>query len=244
MIWNIIKKFFKMKKDIEKPKYSYFELLKEKDIEKLQDILIKNNYQIKKDGIYGPKTKTCHVELLDKMFDVFCRDKNWKYTGQALWKSRIRTNLIPKDVIWHWTSSGRTAESLGNLWGGETRGASSHVGVDESGIWWYAPPHRATWHAGVFNENSLGIDICVPPINDTDGIKRARSRGIYDGPTDADDNYQKLHPKVLENIKQLTDELDKHIELKYMDHAHVDPSRKIDCIPWRVQLKKIGVYDV
>jgi len=33
------------------------------------------------------------------------------------------------------------------------------------------------------------------------------------------------------------------IILKYQDHAFVDPRRKIDCIPWRDQLKKIGAYD-
>jgi N-acetyl-anhydromuramyl-L-alanine amidase AmpD len=205
----------------------------------LQKTLNKNGSNLRIDGSYGRDTKREHERVLDILWVDFCKKNKIRYTQQAIHKSRSRVGMKINRVIWHWPSSGRSAESLGNLWINDSRQVSSHAGIDENGIIFYAPLHLVTFHAGKDNGDSIGIDICSPPLTDAASIHRSKTRGIY---FEEKNGYQLLHPSVIKQIERCRDIL-APLDLKYEDHAFVDPGRKIDCIPWREQLKQIGVYD-
>lgn len=214
----------------------------QEQIKNLQVFLNKwNDEKIQEDGRMGTKTKNAWVACLDELFPFWCEANGFFYTGQAVKKSRIRKDLKPSRVIWHWTGSGRTAESLGKLWVSDSRMVSSHCGIDEKGVYFYAPLHVVTYHAGNDNEDSIGIDICTPPLNNPESEHRAKTRGIYAG-TSPDGKYLMIDEKILFDIRRLRKSLSE-ITPRYQDHAFVDPQRKIDCIPWREQLKNNNVYD-
>jgi len=210
------------------------------DITQLQRLL-----EVKVDGKYGPKTKKAHLEKLDKLFLEECEFYGWRLMPAPEKKSRERnfpeSRIEGERVIWHWPGSGRSAESLGRLWTSDSRTVSSHAGVDEKGIIWYVMPHRVSYHAGKSNGNSLGIDICSPPLADSKSISAAKERGIYKELTE-DGKYQLLHPDVLRNVSFISRAINIWGEYLYQDHAYVDPNRKIDCIPWRKQLEEIKCW--
>jgi len=210
------------------------------DIKELQEIL-----GVHTDGRYGSITKKKHLEELDRSFLDECEFYGWVWDPAPTRKTRERD--FPKSpiagtrVIWHWPSSGRSAESLGKLWRTDSRIVSSHAGVDEKEIRWYVMPHRVSFHAGNANGNSIGIDICSPPLTNEQGIKAAKDRGIYMGLTE-DKKYQLLHPEILSKVSLVSRAIEIWADYKFQDHAFVDPGRKVDCIPWRNQLEGISCW--
>ena len=113
---------------------------------------------------------------------------------------------------------------------------SSHAGVDEHGVVWYAAPHYVTYHAGAANGAWIGVDICAPIL--AGGRAAAEARGIFVGEVEYDGKTcLALDPRIAAyaaEAQRLVADVTGGDQ--WTDHAAVDPARKWDVIPWRPTL--------
>lgn len=213
------------------------------------------------DGIWGPRTQRSLHNALSAMWGDICDQNGWVYTREAEGNhvSRKRTERVTGLIV-HWPGSVETAQSLGALclrrqnrrqqWldtpadqrGSRPGVASTHVGIDEKEVRWYAAPHFVTFHAGKDNGDTIGVDICSPPLVQDE--QNAKDRGIWVGRVPGDPRFLNLHAALAIRTKKVRDIIESLFgRLTSEDHATVDPSRKIDCRVWEPVLVRTGVID-
>lgn len=204
------------------------------------------------DGRWGPVTQGAVVATLDAEWRAHCARVGWRI--EEVGAHRLRTQPIHRSIL-HWPGSTRTAAELAEAWRRNEGGSnvSSHCGIDETEVVWYRPPHTVTHHAGAHNGGAIGIDICAPILGEHEG--NARRRGIFvgrreerfsapNGGTHGGD-FLDLHPALAMRVAAVRRHLrELGIDPEWVDHAHVDPNRKWDCLPWRPVLRRVGALDI
>ena len=201
------------------------------------------------DGKWGPVTENGALYFLDKEWEQICKLNNWRYTASAE-KPRtsggLRTQPIRRTII-HWPgASSITANQMDRLIqrrasGADSAQGSTHFSIDEHEIVCHCAPHRVAWHAQGHNWDSIGIDICVSPLD----IEATVERGLFVGTTQWGGSPQhgnrwvKLHPAMAQKAFYLWLRFSEALgETSVFDHAFVDSGRKIDCIVWRDVLER------
>lgn len=208
------------------------------------------------DGAYGPKTRAAHRQQLDGAWERLCDEVGWERTPTAT--THGDGVSAPSRVILHWPVAPYDAASVASHW--RSREVGSHLQIDEARIIWTAAPHWRTNHARGHNDDSLGVDICVPVDGEAPKhVESARERGIYvgcglyDAVTDAaaehgvciGGRYLLLHPDVAKRVALTVRAACAILDVppvldwagqQVTDHAAVDPGRKIDCVVWRPAL--------
>ena len=197
-----------------------------------------------------PDTPTA---VLDEAWAEVCARHGWTWRPVG---RQVRRDIVPTLAVWHWPGDTSTAESLGRKWA-RNEGASnvsSHCGIDETGVVWYAGPHMRTNHAAGHNTHTLGLDICVPVL--VRDKANAERRGVYVGdrvwtsetmPNGGRHRHHilDLDPHVAAACGTLRRAVDEELAgLRWVDHMHVDPNRKPDCGPWRNDLAAHGAHDL
>jgi hypothetical protein len=204
------------------------------------------------DGVWGPDTDAAALAALESAWQDVCASRVWVYR-------RVGRQVPRRDAvhtaIWHWPGGTDTADTLGDRWKRNDlrSGVSSHCGIDERGVVWYAAPHMRTNHARGHNTHTIGIDICVP-ILERDRAA-AEMRGVFVG---VRDYVSGIAPNGGRHRHRALD-LDSHVAarcgalrrglddalwaLAWVDHHRVDPNNKWDCGPWEHTLLMHGAID-
>lgn len=217
-----------------------------------RDTSIQRQLGVTADGRWGPRTEAAALDALDLAWAHVCAGHGW--TWRKVGRQHPR-RVYPTRSIWHWPGDTSTARSLGDLWQRRdaTTGTSSHCGIDETGVVWYAGPHCRTNHAAGHNVDSIGLDICVPVI--ARDRAAAERRGVFVGERDwvsamtpnggrHRHRILDLDPWVAARCGDLRREVDELLgELVWTDHHAVDRDRKWDVDPWAPTLIMHGAID-
>ena len=163
----------------------------------------------------------------------------------------------PNKVILHW--GGLDPAHLHAVMSVPDRKVSTHFGIglheDEAVVMQYIDLNHKTWHAGKFNSNAVGVDICQQPVYKWSGHYRERGydvKKIKNPSSRGNVNILSLEPRIAAASRAFVDDLMIALELKksapnhdgvvedagqytLLGHHHVSP-RKWDVACWWPQI--------
>lgn len=128
-------------------------------------------------------------------------------------------NRAPERVIMHW--GGLDPKHLHAVMNTPTRKVSTHFGIGlvdgDAVVYQYLDIAHKAWHAGKFNNNSIGVDICQQP--DFKWIQRYKDRGYevkkIKNPTHRGNrNIISLDPRIARAAGSFVRDLMEKLELK------------------------------